>query len=90
MQDRYASWFLFRNLKLIYMKTEKEIKHLQQHYQSLAEQLLALLRSGLLNDGSQEKHETSMFYDRWLAKSHVLKLILNENKNGERSSTNEA
>jgi hypothetical protein len=66
------------NLKLNIMYDKSKIKLLQQHYQSLAEQLLALLRSDLLTEGSQERHEALMFYDRWLAKSKVLLLVLNE------------
>lgn len=55
-----------------------EIKVLQQHYEKLSAQLLELLRTNLLTEGSQELHEAKLNYDRWLSKSHVLKLVLNE------------
>lgn len=63
--------------------SEKEIQQLQKYYEELSATLLELLRSGLLPEGSQERHEATLNYDRWLAKSYVLKLVLQKKPNAK-------
>ena len=57
----------------------QQIETLHKHYEALAKELLALIRTRLLPEGSQELHEARLNLDRWQAKSHILKLVLNLN-----------
>ena len=60
------------------MKSEKEIRELLSAYENCRQSVLALLRTDAVTTDSTEGQHLSGFYDRLLAKTWLLEMILND------------